>query len=83
MAAWTKEGAGRGTTAVFASAYAPGRGWSRPELVGIDAARAAAQPELAVDREGKMLLVWKEWDGKRERLWARPWIPAGGRANKL
>lgn len=80
VAVWSKEGRGRGSSAIFASAYAPDRGWGRPEFVGIDRGRAANQPEVLAAPRGRRILVWKEWDGTRERLWSRVWTPPTPRA---
>ncbi|AHI30316.1 Ig-like domain-containing protein [Marinobacter similis] len=47
-----------------------GSAWGKPEQLGADIAGSAFAPQIALDAEGRALVVWQQSDGLRSSIWA-------------
>ncbi|NJM43693.1 MAG: hypothetical protein HC858_06420, partial [Brachymonas sp.] len=54
---------------ILASTYAPGQGWSPPELIETNADQAA-EPKVALAANGHAVVVWQQSEGVRDSIWA-------------
>jgi hypothetical protein len=54
---------------LYAAEYAPGGGWSTPQVVE-SRAEPVSTPRVAVDDAGNALVVWRQSDGTAESTWA-------------
>jgi hypothetical protein len=55
---------------ILANRYAVGAGWGSYELIETDDAGHAADPQLAIDGNGKAMVVWQQSDGSVDHIWA-------------
>jgi hypothetical protein len=63
---------------VWASAYAEASGWS-PEATRLDTLPNYSNfPDLALDGRGDATAVWEQWDGARNRAFARRFVAGSG-----
>jgi hypothetical protein len=56
---------------IWAARYTLGKGWNTPELLEHDDSWHAANPEIAIDKNGNAIAVWQQSDSKqRFSIWA-------------
>ena len=59
---------------IWASRYVAGEGWGAPEEIGFfegsERAEDAERPHVRMDQSGNAIVVWRQFDGVRKRIWA-------------
>jgi len=55
---------------IWANRYVKGAGWGKAELVEIDNAGGAWEPDISINKSGDAIAVWFQYDGTRHRVWA-------------
>lgn len=68
MAVWYQVSGGRAN--IMANLYTPGLGWGSPVLLEADDTGDALNPQVAMDSSGNATVVWHQWDGSRNNIWA-------------
>jgi hypothetical protein len=63
---------------IYANRFSPGTGWAAAELIEIDNAGTANNPQIAFDASGNALAVWEQSDGMRRNIWANRFSPGTG-----
>ena len=77
MAVWTRGEALTTNEDVHASRYAPDSGWQAAEPLELREG-AALFPSVAMDDEGRALVVWHQKDGARLDIWSNYFVPETG-----
>jgi len=54
---------------IWANRY-DGTSWTGAELIESNDFGSASRPQIAVDNNGNALVVWSQWDGNRDNVWA-------------
>jgi hypothetical protein len=54
----------------------PGGAWGSVETADTEASYTTDSPELAVDGDGNAFVVWKQYDGSRDRAYGRRYLAA-------
>jgi len=75
MAVWLQYD---GVDSVWANRYVVGTGWGTAQLVETDDTGYTDWPHVAVDSSGNAAVVWQQWDGMRDNVWARRYIVGTG-----
>ncbi len=60
---------------MWANQYTAGSGWGAAELIEIDNAGNAVNPDIAMDATGNATAVWYQSDGVRDNIWANRFTP--------
>lgn len=63
---------------IWANRFRPGQGWGEPELIEQNDEGNALHPKLAVAANGEAVVVWEQWDGLRNYVWASAYRPGHG-----
>jgi hypothetical protein len=63
---------------IWANRYVAGTGWGTAELIETDNAGYAFNPEVAIDPNGNAVVVWNQFDGTRNNLWANRYAAGTG-----
>lgn len=63
---------------IWASQFTPGSGWGQPTLIETDDAESARLAHIAMDSQGRAIVVWRQWDGARSNIWANRFVPGEG-----
>lgn len=63
---------------IWTARYAPGAGWSAPQLLETNDAGDAKQPQIAMNAVGGAVAVWQQHDGIRWNIWAARYAPGAG-----
>lgn len=63
---------------IWANRFTPAAGWGVAERIGRDELGSAYEPEVAVDANGRAIVVWEQYDGTRNDVWANRFTPTGG-----
>lgn len=76
IAVWYQDDGTRNN--IWSSRYAPGSGWSVPELVETDNAGDAYAPQISVDANGNAVAVWHQDDGTRYNILSNRYTAGSG-----
>jgi hypothetical protein len=65
---------------IAANRYDANSGWGTAQLVSIKDAGDAGSPQIAIDKSGNALVVWKQDDGTplNYSIWAKRYVPGNG-----
>jgi hypothetical protein len=63
---------------IWANRYVPGAGWGTAELIETDNEGDAHRPQVALDTNGNALVVWEQFDGSQNNIWANRYISGAG-----
>ncbi len=64
---------------IWANNFYPDTGWGTPEIIELnDTGGMASSPEIAMSAQGKAVVVWHEYNGTRENIWANAYDPENG-----
>lgn len=75
IAVWSRATAG--SAHLWGNRFVPGSGWGTVERIDSDAGDArAAQP--GIDRDGNAVVVWEQFDGTRQSIWANRYVVGTG-----
>lgn len=55
---------------IWANRYDALSGWGTAELIESDFAFTNRDPQIAVSANGNAVVVWEQWDGSRDNVWA-------------
>ena len=55
---------------ILANRYTFGSGWGTAGLIETDNAGDATYPQVAMDQDGNAIVVWMQYDGTRNNIWA-------------
>jgi hypothetical protein len=64
---------------IWANRHVNGDGWGVPTLLETDHIHDALSPQIAIDAEGNAFVVWTQFDGLRDRIWANRFEAESGR----
>ena len=70
LAVWAQDG-GAGVDVIWWSRYVPARGWGVAERIRTDGDGRALSPKVAIDSNGKALLVWHQDISPNRNIWSR------------
>ena len=62
---------------VYASRYTENWGWSTAQVIETDDRGSAYGPEVAVAKDGDAAVVWSQYDGLRNSIWANLYTVGG------
>ena len=65
-------------TDIWANRYEVGSGWQGPELIEMNNAGNADNPQVAMDADGNAIVVWQHYDGMRNNIWANRYEVGSG-----
>lgn len=74
--AWSQSDGTRSN--IWANRYIAGTGWGTAQLIETDNAGDAISPQLAVDINGNVTVVWRQSDGTRDNMWSNRYTPGTG-----
>jgi len=63
---------------IWVNRYIVNSGWQGVELIDSDDTGGAIKPKIALDKEGRALVVWSQSDGDRLNIWANRYLPGSG-----
>ncbi len=63
---------------IWANRYIADSGWGTAELIETDDTENARFPQIAVDAAGNAIVVWHQFDGARNNIWANRYIADSG-----
>ncbi len=63
---------------ILANRYVAGTGWGSAELIEIDNAGSAFNPQIVIDRNGNAMAVWYQSEGTRNNIWANRYVAGTG-----
>ena len=63
---------------IWANRYSLGSGWGLAQLIETGNAGDASYPQIAIDASGNAIVVWEQFDGARDNIWANRYIPGSG-----
>jgi len=76
VAVWAQSDGTRNN--IWTNRFTPSTGWGTAELIDLDDAGPANDPQLAVDANGNAIAVWRQSDGTRRNIWAGRFTPSEG-----
>jgi hypothetical protein len=79
MAVWPQSNGARRD--LVASRFLPATGWSAPQLIEQSDAGDAVSPDIAVDANGNVTAVWRQYDGTRYNAWSSRFTTSGSAAS--
>ena len=80
MVAWEWHSATGTSTGVRVNSYAPETGWNAAELIQINDTGYTVHPQVAMNDDGKAILVWAHYDGTRSDICASSYSNGWGEA---
>jgi hypothetical protein len=63
---------------IWSNRFTPTAGWGAAELIEMDDAGDAQEPQVAVDPDGNAVAVWYQFDGTRANIWSNRFTPVAG-----
>jgi uncharacterized protein YbdZ (MbtH family) len=63
---------------IWANRYAAGTGWSKAQLIELNDAGNAFDPQVTIDINGDAIAVWEQFDGKRFDNWTSRYTVGAG-----
>lgn len=76
IAVWVATHAGRAD--IVANRFVPTEGWGAVELIEMDNAGDAYEPDAAIGPNGDAIAVWTQSDGAHYNIWANQFTPTRG-----
>jgi hypothetical protein len=75
MAVWVQDDGAHNS--IYANHYTPGGGWGTAALIE-SGTGGALFPQIAFDADGNALVVWRQYDGSHNSIYANRYISGGG-----
>ena len=63
---------------IYANKYISGSGWQTAGLIETDNTGSAYSPQVAIGQDGNALVVWRQWDGTRNSIYANRYVVGSG-----
>jgi hypothetical protein len=76
LSVWSQSDGTR--TNIWANRHVAGTGWGTATLVEMDNTDGAERPQVAFDAAGNAIVVWYQFDGTRNDIWANRYTAGAG-----